>query len=202
MLPESFSDFGGVAGGRHDRMASGQGGFGQVDAHATGGTGDEPDLVGHDDAFLRYGRRSVQPAHYWSQAGSDRDSAALPGGALTGPPPVLGPRMFDPVDTNDLGEFLISRRAKLSLQQAGLPDFGGRRRVPGLREEVALLAGMSAEYYKRLERGNAKGVSDAVIDGVSRALQLDAAEHAHLCDLVRAANAGTPRRGRPTRRRA
>ena len=111
--------------------------------------------------------------------------------------PVLGPRMFDPVDTNDLGEFLISRRAKLSLQQAGLPDFGGRRRVPGLRrEEVALLAGMSAEYYKRLERGNAKGVSDAVIDGVSRALQLDAAEHAHLCDLVRAANAGTrPRAG-------
>jgi transcriptional regulator with XRE-family HTH domain len=110
--------------------------------------------------------------------------------------------MFDPVDTNDLGEFLISRRAKLSLQQAGLPDFGGRRRVPGLRrEEVALLAGMSAEYYKRLERGNAKGVSDAVIDGVSRALQLDAAEHAHLYDLVRAANAGTrPRRGRPTRR--
>ena len=109
--------------------------------------------------------------------------------------------MFDPVDTNDLGEFLISRRAKLSLQQAGLPDFGGRRRVPGLRrEEVALLAGMSAEYYKRLERGNAKGVSDAVIDGVSRALQLDAAEHAHLYDLVRAANAGTrPRRGRPTR---
>ena len=78
VLPESFSDFGGVAGGRHDRMASGQGGFGQVDAHATGGTGDEPDLVGHDDAFLRYGRRSVQPAHYWSQAGSDRDSAALP----------------------------------------------------------------------------------------------------------------------------
>jgi transcriptional regulator with XRE-family HTH domain len=108
--------------------------------------------------------------------------------------------MFDPVDTNDLGEFLISRRAKLSVQQADLPDFGGRRRVPGLRrEEVALLARMSAEYYKRLERGNAKGVSDAVIDGVSRALQLDAAEHAHLYHLVRAASAGThPRRGRPT----
>ena len=117
-------------------------------------------------------------------------------GALTGPLPVLGPRMFDPVDTNDLGEFLISRRAKLSLQQAGLPDFGGRRRVPGLRREEVALAGMSAEYYKRLERGNAKGVSDAVIDGVSRALQLDAAEHAHLYDLVRAANAGTrPRAG-------
>ncbi len=82
---------------------------------------------------------------------------------------------------DDLSEFLISRRAKLDLQRAGLPDFGGRRRVPGLRrEEVALLAGMSSEYYKRLERGNAKGVSEAVIDGVSRALQLDEAEHSHL----------------------
>jgi len=92
---------------------------------------------------------------------------------------------------DDLSEFLSSRRAKLTPTDAGLPDFGGRRRVPGLRrEEVALLAGMSAEYYKRLERGNAAGVSEAVIDGVSRALQLDEAEHAHLYDLVRTANAG------------
>jgi len=92
---------------------------------------------------------------------------------------------------DDLSEFLTSRRAKLTLEKAGLPDFGGRRRVPGLRrEEVALLAGMSAEYYKRLERGNATGVSEAVIDGVSRALQLNEAEHSHLYDLVRAANAG------------
>jgi len=103
---------------------------------------------------------------------------------------------------DDLSEFLTTRRAKLSLDQVGLPDFGGRRRVPGLRrEEVALLAGMSAEYYKRLERGTASGVSESVIDGVSRALKLDEAEHAHLYDLVRAANAGTrPQRTRTTRK--
>ena len=104
--------------------------------------------------------------------------------------------------SDDISEFLVSRRAKLSLQQAGLPDFGGRRRVPGLRrEEVALLAGMRAEYYKRLERGNAIGVSEGVLDGISRALQLDEAEHAHLYDLVRAANAGAhPQRRRPSRK--
>ncbi|WP_449372595.1 helix-turn-helix transcriptional regulator [Arthrobacter psychrolactophilus] len=90
---------------------------------------------------------------------------------------------------NDLGQFLASRRAKLNLEQAGLPDFGGRRRVPGLRrEEVALLAGMSSEYYKRMERGNGKGVSESVIEGISRALQLDSAEHSHLQDLIRSAN--------------
>lgn len=95
-------------------------------------------------------------------------------------------------------EFLTTRRAKLTPAHVGLPDFGGRRRVPGLRrEEVALMAGMSAEYYKRLERGNATGVSEAVIDGVSRALQLDEAEHAHLNDLIRSANAGA----RPPQRR-
>jgi len=107
------------------------------------------------------------------------------------------------MDTHDdLSDFLSSRRAKLTPTEAGLPDFGGRRRVPGLRrEEVALLAGMSAEYYKRLERGNASGVSEAVIDGVSRALQLDEAEHAHLYDLIRTANAGAhPQRRKPTRK--
>jgi len=104
---------------------------------------------------------------------------------------------MDPHD--DIGEFLTSRRARLTPTQAGLPDFDGRRRVPGLRrEEVALLAGMSSEYYKRLERGNATGVSEAVIDGISRALQLDEAEHAHLYDLIRTANAGA----HPQRRRA
>jgi hypothetical protein len=98
---------------------------------------------------------------------------------------------------SEIGQFLTSRRARLTPQQAGIPDFGGRRRVPGLRrEEVALIAGMSAEYYKRLERGNASGVSDAVIDGISRALQLDEAEHSHLHHLVSAANDGA----RPLRR--
>jgi len=106
------------------------------------------------------------------------------------------------MDTHDdLSAFLVSRRAKLTPQEAGLPDFGGRRRVPGLRrEEVALVAGMSAEYYKRIERGNARGVSEAVIDGISRALRLDDAERSHLYELVRAANAGAhPKQGRPAR---
>jgi transcriptional regulator with XRE-family HTH domain len=95
-------------------------------------------------------------------------------------------------------DFLATRRARITPRQAGLPDYGGRRRVPGLRrEEVALLAGMSTEYYVRLERGNAKGVSDAVLEGICRALQLDEAERTHLHDLVRAANAGP----RTTRKR-
>jgi transcriptional regulator with XRE-family HTH domain len=101
---------------------------------------------------------------------------------------------------SDLREFLTTRRARLTLDQVGLPDFGGRRRVPGLRrEEVALIAGMSVEYYVRLERGNATGVSEAVLEGISRALQLDDAERSHLYDLARAANRGARpqlRRGR------
>ena len=102
---------------------------------------------------------------------------------------------------DDLGEFLTSRRAKLTPQDVGIPDFGGRRRVPGLRrEEVALVAGMSAEYYKRLERGSAAGVSDAVLDGISRALKLDDAEHAHLYALVRAANVERRPQRRPAPR--
>ena len=74
----------------------------------------------------------------------------------------------------------------------------GRRRVPGLRrEEVAMLAGVSTDYYARLERGNLTGVSDSVLEAIARALRLDEAEQAHLHDLARTANA-TPR----TRRRA
>lgn len=99
---------------------------------------------------------------------------------------------------SDIREFLTTRRARLTPDQVGLPDFGGRRRVPGLRrEEVALIAGMSIEYYVRLERGNATGVSEAVLEGISRALQLDDAERSHLYDLVRAANQGA----RPQRQR-
>ncbi len=100
---------------------------------------------------------------------------------------------------NDLQEFLTTRRARITPEQAGLPVFGHRqRRVPGLRrEEVALLAGMSTEYYVRLERGNAKGVSEAVLEGISQALHLDEAEHTHLYDLVRTANKGA----HPQRRR-
>jgi transcriptional regulator with XRE-family HTH domain len=99
--------------------------------------------------------------------------------------------------TNDIAEFLTSRRARVTPEQAGLPTWGPRR-VKGLRrEEVASLAGVSVEYYKRLERGNANGVSDAVLEALARALQLDDAERAHLFDLARAANPVAPRRRRP-----
>jgi transcriptional regulator with XRE-family HTH domain len=95
-------------------------------------------------------------------------------------------------------EFLVSRRARLTPGEAGLPAYGGsNRRVQGLRrEEVALLAGVSIDYYVRMERGNLSGASDAVLDGVANALQLDEAERAHLYDLARAAQAGPTRRRR------
>jgi transcriptional regulator with XRE-family HTH domain len=100
-------------------------------------------------------------------------------------------------------EFLSTRRARISPEQAGLPVYGGdRRRVSGLRrEEVALLAGISSEYYTRLERGNAIGVSDSVIDAIAHALQLDDAERTHLLDLLRGAGTTRPPRRRPARHR-
>jgi transcriptional regulator with XRE-family HTH domain len=93
-------------------------------------------------------------------------------------------------------EFLTSRRARITPDQAGLRTFGGTRRVPGLRrEEVAMLAGVSVDYYTRLERGNAAGASESVLEALARALQLDDAERTHLFDLARAAQpASRPRR--------
>jgi transcriptional regulator with XRE-family HTH domain len=95
-------------------------------------------------------------------------------------------------------EFLTSRRERISPAQAGLPAYGGgNRRVKGLRrEEVALLAGVSIDYYVRMERGNLGGASEAVLDGVANALQLDEAERAHLFDLARAAQPASPRQRR------
>jgi transcriptional regulator with XRE-family HTH domain len=104
---------------------------------------------------------------------------------------------------NEIREFLTSRRARITPEQVGLPIYGENRRVPGLRrEEVALLAGVSVDYYTRLERGKAHGVSDSVLDALSRALQLDEAERSHLIDLARAtqpAAAARRRRRRPTK---
>src|SRR3954447_13711705 len=105
----------------------------------------------------------------------------------------------DPAD--DIAEFLTSRRAKVTPEQVGLPAYGPRR-VKGLRrEEVASLAGVSVDYYKRLERGSAAGVSDGVLEALARALQLDDAERAHLHDLARAANPVAPKRRRSSPRR-
>jgi transcriptional regulator with XRE-family HTH domain len=99
----------------------------------------------------------------------------------------------------EVKEFLTTRRAKVSAARAGLPTIGARR-VPGLRRsEVAALAGISVEYYAKLERGALAGASPSVLDALARALQLDDAERTHLHDLARAAD-GTSALLRPRRR--
>ena len=88
----------------------------------------------------------------------------------------------------EVREFLVSRRANVTPEQAGLPR-QGRRRVQGLRRsEVAALAGVSIEYYSKLERGQLGGVSAGVLDAIARALQLDQAERANLLHLAQAAD--------------
>lgn len=108
-------------------------------------------------------------------------------------------RTVDGMDARrEFADFLTSRRAKITPEQAGLPIYGCTRRVTGLRrEEVALMAGVSADYYTKLERGNARGVSDSVLEALARALKLDEAEHAHLFDLARTINTAgrVPKRG-------
>ena len=107
---------------------------------------------------------------------------------------------MDPRD--DIREFLVSRRARITPEQAGLPAYGSNRRVKGLRrEEVAMLAGISAEYYVRLERGNVRGASEDVLEGIVRALQLDEAERTHLFHLARAAGTSGSSRRRPAQER-
>ncbi len=99
----------------------------------------------------------------------------------------------------EVREFLTTRRAKVTPRDAGLPDVG-QRRVPGLRRgEVAALAGVSVEYYAKLERGALAGVSTSILDAIARALQLDDAERTHLLHLAQAAD-GTGAMLRPTRR--
>jgi transcriptional regulator with XRE-family HTH domain len=99
----------------------------------------------------------------------------------------------------EVREFLTSRRAKLTPADVGLPDVG-QRRVPGLRRgEVATLAGVSIEYYAKLERGAIAGASTSVLEAIAEALRLDDTERAHLFDLARAAD-GIPTSGRRRRR--
>ncbi|MEV5810005.1 helix-turn-helix domain-containing protein [Streptomyces parvulus] len=93
---------------------------------------------------------------------------------------------------NHLGEYLRARRALVSPEEAGLADLGGRR-VPGLRrEEVATLAGVSVDYYLRLERGRDRNPSAQVLEAIARVLRLDEESTLYLLSLV----ADVPRRAR------
>jgi hypothetical protein len=107
---------------------------------------------------------------------------------------------LDPIDVQaEIRDFLSSRRARITPREAGLPVFGGTRRVPGLRrEEAAMLAGVSVEYYTKMERGHLRGVSESVLEALARGLQLDDAEREHLFDLARAAGPMPRRRRRST----
>ena len=100
---------------------------------------------------------------------------------------------------DDIREFLTTRRAKITPEQAGLPVYGANRRVEGLRrEEVAILAGISVEYYTKLERGSVGTVTDSVLEGLAHALQLDEAERDHLYRLIRTASTSSNRTARRT----
>ncbi|MFB7455063.1 helix-turn-helix transcriptional regulator [Streptomyces sp. NPDC056188] len=101
----------------------------------------------------------------------------------------------------EIRDFITSRRAKITPEEVGLPSYGVRR-VPGLRrEEVATLAGVSVDYYNRMERGNLAGVSEEILEAVAGALRLDEAERAHLFNLARASrDQVTDKRRRPARR--
>jgi transcriptional regulator with XRE-family HTH domain len=113
-------------------------------------------------------------------------------------PPSGNPTGASTGNRSDIRDFLVSRRAKLAPERVGLPA-GRRRRVPGLRrEEVAALAGVSTEWYTRLEKGHIGGVSEEVLEAVARALRLDEDERTYLFELARAAR---PARRRPYRRK-
>lgn len=134
-------------------------------------------------------------------AASARES--LTKGVPTGHSSMAGrrPTLTDMENREEVREFLMTRRARVSPESVGLTA-GSNRRVEGLRRsEVATLAGVSVEYYSKLERGAIAGASGAVLDAVSRALQLSDAEHAHLLDLARNAD-GIPSSGRHRRRSA
>jgi transcriptional regulator with XRE-family HTH domain len=111
----------------------------------------------------------------------------------------MGVAMDNMSRKDDVREFLISRRAHITPAQAGLPDHGGERRVPGLRrEEVAQLAGVSVDYYTQLERGDLRGASESVLNAIARALQLTDIERGHLFDLASAPGRTAGREARIT----
>ena len=105
--------------------------------------------------------------------------------------------MATPDLRDQIRDFLSTRRARITPEQAGLPAYGGNRRVKGLRrEEVAMLAGVSVDYYVRMERGSLAGASEGVLEALAKALQLDEAERTHLFALARESGPGTATRRR------
>lgn len=101
---------------------------------------------------------------------------------------------------DELRQFLRSRRGRVEPADVGLAAGDGPRRVPGLRrEELARLAGVSVDYYVRLEQGRASGASEDVLDAVARALRLDDDERTHLFDLARPTRTRAKRAARPQR---
>lgn len=147
------------------------------------------------DAVSRLCSRPVRDLWQRHRGGGRTDRAApIPGRVRF---PVRGVRILGLMSgQRELGDFLQTRRAQLRPEDVGLPDYGDRRRVPGLRrEELALLAGVSSSYYTRLEQGQSLGASPEVLDAIGRALHLDGAEQRHLHNL-----AGSAKRRVVTRR--
>lgn len=140
--------------------------------------------------------------HHLRERDVGRDGECLVKGVRTvHPTPRAGRLTLDDMDNRaEVREFLTTRRARVTPEAAGLPAGVGIRKVPGLRRtEVAMIAGVSVEYYAKLERGDIAGASASVLDAISRALQLDDTERAHLVDLARAAD-GIPLSGRHRRK--
>ena len=124
------------------------------------------------------GSGHVRPARPREKGGTGRDSFRA----------VVSLTVVGMDNRAEVREFLTTRRAKVSPEQVGLPA-GTNRRVAGLRRsEVAALAGVSIEYYTRLERGAVSGASPEVLDALAKALLLDDAERAYLFDLAHAAS--------------
>lgn len=127
------------------------------------------------------------------EAGTERDPHTA------GTRPSVGVMSDQEAARRALREFLTTRRDRITPADAGLPAFGGRRRVKGLRrEEVAMLAGISPEYYIRLERGAAVGISPEIVDSVATALRLDGDERVHLDRLIAALVPAARRKRRST----
>src|SRR3954464_14790282 len=140
--------------------------------------------------FLLRGTSPVKPPA--RERGSSAHSGYRQG--LPGRRMVVSGRSVGTIDLRaEIRDFLSTRRARLTPQQAGLPAYGGNRRVKGLRrEEVAVLAGVSIDYYIRMERGSLAGASESVLDALADALRLDEAERAHLYALARASAGRAP----------